>query len=112
MHIQQVKKTLGISGVYAEIASWQSREKGVQIDLLIDRRDHIISLCEIKYSQDPFVITKAYRVQLEKKISGFRAETGTRKSVFLTMITTFGIEENKHSLGLVQNTVKMEDLFF
>ncbi len=111
MHISQVKKALGISGVYTEVASWKSREKGIQIDLLIDRRDHIISLCEIKYSKDSFTITLAYKAELEKKLAGFRTETQTRKAILLTMLTTFGVEENKHSLGFVQNIVKMEDLF-
>ncbi len=111
MHILQIKKALGISGVYTEISSWQHFEKGVQIDLLIDRRDHVVSLCEIKFSKDPFTITKAYRAELEKKIYIFRSETKTSKSVFLTLITTVGLEENKYSLGFVQNVITMRDLF-
>ncbi len=111
IHINNIKKALGISGVYTEIASWLDAEKGVQIDLIIDRRDQVISLCEIKFSKDPFVITKSYRAELEKKIAAFRMATKTRKSVFLTMITTFGLEENKHSLGFVQNSVTMDALF-
>jgi AAA+ ATPase superfamily predicted ATPase len=110
-HIGAVKKALGIGGVYTEISSWSNAEKGVQIDLLIDRRDQVISLCEIKFSQDPYSITKAYRGELEKKVSAFRTVTKTRKSVFLTMVTAFGLEENVHSLGFVQNSVTMNDLF-
>jgi hypothetical protein len=111
MHIGGIKMALGISGVYTEISSWSDAEKGVQIDLLIDRRDQVISLCEIKFSVDPFTITKSYRTELEKKISAFRTVTKTRKSVFLTMITTFGLEENKHSIGFVQNSITMAELF-
>jgi hypothetical protein len=110
-HIGAIKRALGIGGVYTEISSWSNAEKGVQIDLLIDRRDQVISLCEIKFSQDAYAIAKAYRGELEKKVSAFRTATKTRKSVFLTMVTTFGLEENVHSLGFVQNSVTMNDLF-
>jgi AAA+ ATPase superfamily predicted ATPase len=110
-HIGAIKKALGIGGVYTEISSWSNAEKGVQIDLLIDRRDQVICLCEIKFSQDAYAIAKAYRGELEKKVSAFRTVTKTRKSVFLTMVTTFGLEENVHSLGFVQNSVTMNDLF-
>jgi uncharacterized protein len=110
-HLTGIKKSLGISGVYSETSSWSDAEKGVQIDLLIDRRDLVINLCEIKFSIDPYTITNNYRRELEKKLSAFRAVTKTRKSVFLTMITTFGLEENKHSIGFVQNSVTMNDLF-
>jgi hypothetical protein len=111
MHIAGIKKALGIGGVYTETSSWSDTEKGVQVDLLIDRRDQVISLCELKFSKDPYSITKAYRAELEKKLSAFRTTTKTRKSVFLTMITTFGLEENIHSIGFVQNTLTMDDLF-
>ena len=111
LHIGNLKKALGISGVYTEISSWSNAAKGVQIDLLIDRRDQVICLCEIKFSKDPYSITKAYRAELEKKLSAFRTVTATRKSVFLTMITPFGLENNTYSLGFVQNSITMEELF-
>lgn len=111
LHIDQIKKALGIGGVYTEISSWQSRNAGAQIDLLIDRRDHVVSLCEIKFSKDPFSISKAYRVELEKKLFAFRQETKTRKALFLTLITTIGLQVNQHSLGFIQNTITMNDLF-
>lgn len=111
VHISNIKKALGIGGVYTEISSWTNTEMGVQIDLLIDRRDQVISLCEIKFSKDPYIITKSYKAELEKKLSSFRIATGTRKSVFLTMITTFGLLDNKNSIGLVQNSLTLNDLF-
>lgn len=110
-HIYQLKKALGISGIYTETSSWQSRDEGAQIDLLIDRRDHVISVCEIKFSKDPYVITKGYKAELEKKLSAFRMETGTRKTVFLEFVTTMGLVSNQHALGLVQNAVTMDALF-
>lgn len=71
----------------------------------------MISLCAIKFSKDPYTISKSYRSELEKKLSAFRTQTKTRKTVFLTMITSFGLEANKHSLGFVQNTIDLNDLF-
>lgn len=110
-HIDNVKRALGISGIYTETSSWLSAKKEAQIDLLIDRRDHVVSICEIKFSQTPFLISKSYKAELEKKLAIFRSETKTNKSAFLTMITTFGTVENSNSLGLVQNQVTMNDLF-
>lgn len=110
-HVDNVKRALGISGIYTETSSWLSAGKEAQIDLLIDRKDHVISICEIKFSQTPFLISKSYKAELEKKLAIFRNETKTSKSAFLTMITTFGTVENSNSLGLVQNQVTMDDLF-
>lgn len=112
-HLLQIKKALGISGVQTASSNWRSNnpEQGAQIDLLIDRRDQVINLCEIKFSINPFTIDKRYEMELRNKIAFFRAETGTRKSIFLTFITTFGLQQNSHSLGLVQNELSLEALF-
>lgn len=110
-HIDSIKKALGISGVYSEFSSWLHKEKGVQIDLLIDRRDHVINLCEIKFSQKTFSLTKAYQAELFKKLFAFKEVAQTRKTIFLTLITTFGLNDNIHSIGFIQNTVTMNDLF-
>ena len=111
-HILQIKHRLGISGVHGNIASWRSKEteNGAQIDLLIDRNDSLINLCEMKYSMYPFTIDKKYPEILRNKIGSFREETKTRKSIFLTMVTTFGIKQNEYA-GMVQNELKMSDLF-
>jgi hypothetical protein len=79
--------------------------------LVIDRRDQVINLCEMKYSINPFSIDKRYGEELRNKIGTFRQETNTRKSVFLTMITTFGLKTNSYSAGLVQNDLRMDVLF-
>jgi hypothetical protein len=110
-HIAAIKKALGISGVYTEESSWISKERGVQIDLLIDRRDHVINFCEVKFTQEPFTLTKSYKKELENKLFSFREETQTRKSVFPVLITTWGLKDNIHSLGFIQNTITMDDLF-
>jgi len=81
-----------------------------QIDLVIDRDDRIINLCEMKFSINPFTIEKKYAIELRNKIGVFKQETNTRKSVFLTLITTFGLKTNEHSTGLVQNDLTAMDL--
>jgi len=86
-------------------------KKGAQIDLVIDRRDQVVNLCEVKYSINPYTITKSYAENLRNKIGVFRNETKTGKSLFLTMITTYGLEENTYSKSLVQNELTMDVLF-
>ncbi len=112
-HLPQIKHALGISGVQTSVSSWRSKSKdhGAQVDLVIDRRDQVINLCEMKYSINPFSIDKRYGEELRNKIGAFRQETNTRKSVFLTMITTFGLKTNNYSAGLVQNDLRMDVLF-
>ena len=112
-HLQQIKEALSIGGVMTKTSSWKSKvsEKGAQIDLVIDRRDRVVNLCEMKFSSGPFTITKAYAEQLQHKISTFRAESNTKKAVYLTMITTYGLEKNAYAINLVQNSLVMDVLF-
>ena len=114
-HIPKIKKALGISGIFSQSSSFYKKgtkkEKGTQIDLIIDRNDHVINLCEIKYSQEPFTITKAYAEKLRTKKGIFRATTKNRKHLMTIMITTYGLVSNQHSLDLIPQSVKMDDLF-
>jgi uncharacterized protein len=114
-HILPIKQKLGISGVNTQEASWykkgNSEEKGTQIDLLIDRDDAIISICEMKFTNDSYVISKEYAEHLRKKITVFRANSKTKKTIFMTMITTFGLKKNEYAYELIQNEVVLEDLF-
>ena len=112
-HIPVIKRSLGISGVLTRASAWRSKrlEGGAQVDLVIDRRDQTINLCEIKFSINPYVITGSYADQLRNKIAVFRQETKTKKALFLTMITTYGVKKNLHSGAIVQNEVVMDDLF-
>lgn len=112
-HIAQVKTALGISGVATRQCSWRGADssgKKAQIDLLIDRRDGVIDLCEAKFASAPYSITKDYESELSDKIAVFRSSTGTTKPVHLVMVTTFGIVKNSH-VSLVQNSVTLDDLF-
>ncbi|MBC7864803.1 MAG: ATP-binding protein [Bacteroidia bacterium] len=112
-HTPQIKKALGIEGVYTEESAWRSKNKkeGVQVDLLIDRGDNCINVCEMKFSQTKFEINNRYAKELQNKIQTFQLESKTRKTVFLTMITTFGLIENIHKTSLVSNSIPLEKLF-
>ncbi|HRF41037.1 MAG TPA: hypothetical protein PK198_19735, partial [Saprospiraceae bacterium] len=112
-HIRQIKKALGISGILTQTSGWRSKQKadGAQIDLVIDRRDQVINLCEMKFSLTPFTITKAYADRLMHKIGVFKEETQTNKALHLTMITTRGLARNNWSDTLVRHDLKMDVLF-
>jgi hypothetical protein len=111
-HLDKIKETLGISGVQTEISSWvcTKKETNAQIDLIIDRRDQVINLFEIKYSLDNYLITSKYAKELRQKIAVFQRETKTKKAFYFTMLTTYGLVENEHS-GMVQNSLTMDNLF-
>ena len=112
-HIQNIKKALGISGVYTKISAWRSQksEKGVQIDLVIDRKDHVINICEMKFSAEPYAITKAYSENLQHKLWTFKEETATKKTLFLTLITAHGLKTNEYSTRLVHDALDLDVLF-
>lgn len=115
-HIFQIKQKLGISGVLTEESVWftfGNKELGIsgaQIDLLIDRRDQVINLCEMKFSINEYVIDKAYDMVLRNKLETFRKETNSKKTLQLTMITTYGVKENKYS-SMAGSQVVLDDLF-
>lgn len=113
-HIPQIKKALGINGIRSDISAWSCRQtdehQGAQIDLVIDRRDQVINLCEAKFSNNEYAITADYEKVLRNKVNAFRSETKTRSALHLTMITTYGVAKNAHS-SIVTSEVTMDDLF-
>ncbi|MDR2233852.1 MAG: AAA family ATPase [Tannerella sp.] len=111
-HFAQIRQKLGISGVLIKSSSWRSnrKENGAQIDLVIERNDRIINLCEMKYVDEEFVIDKKYDENLRNKRATFKRETKTTKTMHLTMITTYGVAHNEY-WGNIQSEVKMDDLF-
>ena len=126
-HVEQVKRALGIASVLTQQSSWfvtkrtldacsdngetgSNEINGAQIDLLIDRRDRAINVCEAKFSGGEFVIDKDYSLKLRNKITAFKAATKTPKALVLTMITTFGVKRNQYS-GNVKQEVVLDDLF-
>ncbi|WP_316808328.1 AAA family ATPase [Pedobacter agri] len=113
-HTDNIKQALGISGVFTETSAWRHSPKdgnGAQIDLLLDRQDNVISICEMKFSNAEFAIDKTYATELKNKLDIFRRESKTKKALFLVMVTTYGTKDNMYSIGLVQNEVTMDDLF-
>ncbi len=114
-HLPQIKKALGISGVYTNASTFvkkgNDREEGTQIDLLIDRNDHVINICEMKCYNAPFSIDKRMAMALRNKSAIFKQTTKTTKQVFLTMITTFGINPNQYHPGLIDVVLTLDDLF-
>ena len=113
-HVGQIKQGLGISGVSTVHSSWitHTDAEGAQIDLVIDRADHCINLCEIKFSHQEFTINKAYADNLRRKVRQFRSTTQTRKSLFLTMVTTYGCLHNPYYEELVASELTMDSLFY
>lgn len=113
-HINQIKQALGITGVISGVCSWQVKatkeRKGAQIDLLIDRDDNVIDICEMKYTKDPFYITADYEENLQSKRSRFIEETCTDKAVHLVMISAAGVVSNSYS-GELQKVIMLDDLF-
>ena len=115
-HSEQIRKKLGISGVLTDECSWrcsEDREKGLygsQIDLVIDRRDRVVNLCEMKYSTLDFTISKEYDRKLKEKVNDFKVSTKTKSSIHLTIVTTYGLQKNQYA-GHVQSVVTADDLF-
>lgn len=112
-HIRQIKEALGISGVATEISSWIGMEDGkktAQIDLVIDRKDETINLCEMKYSREEYDISPSYMRRMIDRIGKFRTSTKTKKALHLTMITVNGVRHNAQWNDL-QNEVTADQLF-
>ena len=114
-HVQQIKNKLGIGGVSTKVCSWRVNADdelgaGAQIDMLIDRADNVINICEMKFADSKYLITKDDYDSLKWKRQRFTATTRTNKSIHLTMVTFDGVATNKYS-GSVQSEVTAADLF-
>lgn len=119
LHLLQIKQKLGISGMATSASSWRyvptkkqkdNGEKGTQIDLLIDRADRIINLCEMKFSVKPYSITDSYENTLRNRMSLFQEKSKTTKTLVYTFVTTFGVA-NAVGRSIVGSEVNMDDLF-
>ena len=111
-HIRQIKQKLGIHGVITEVYTFRSFQKkgGCQIDLIIDRRDDTINLCECKYSAKPYELTEKDAADIERKKAVFMRETGTKKSIHITMVTSNGLIQNAFR-NEIQSEILLDDLF-
>ncbi len=116
LHVEQIKKKLGINGMLTEVNSWYCKadpDKGVfgsQIDLIIVRKDQVINLCEMKFSDSEYTITDKVDKNIHNKMHDLQIQTGTKYAIHPTLVTTYGIVENSYS-GIIQSVVTMNDLF-
>ncbi|MFI5335083.1 MAG: ATP-binding protein [Chlamydiales bacterium] len=116
-HLPNIKQALGIAGVLTNASGWvykpqtEGDGRGTQIDLLIDRADNCINLCEIKYYNEEFLINKSCDKELREKKAIFLERTKSRKSVFLTLISPFGIKKNAGHFETADVTLTLDDLF-
>jgi len=114
-HVSAIKHKLGISGVITNVYGWRfasdaDDREGAQIDLVIERNDRVVNLCEVKFTEAPFEITDAYDRRLRIKRETYVNETGTRSSVHLTMVSAHGLKDNANAHD-VQSVVTLDDLF-
>ncbi|MBQ7184710.1 MAG: AAA family ATPase [Clostridia bacterium] len=118
-HIDQIKVSLGISGILSNVYAWSCRPftdesgnvwNGGQIDLIIDRSDGVMNLCEMKYTGDEFVIEKDYADTIRKRMALFRRVKGTKKNLRCTFLTVYGVKTNKYS-GIADHQLVLDDLF-
>lgn len=116
-HIQKIKNALGISSINTIESGWRyypkqgNEDSGAQIDLVIDRADKCINLCEMKYSDSEFILEKAYANRLLSRKNLFKLETETNKTLFTTLVTTYGAKKNASYLSIIDNQLTMDDLF-
>ncbi|MFS4493916.1 AAA family ATPase [Maribacter sp. 2308TA10-17] len=112
-HVEQIKEGLKIAGINSTHGSWieKGNGKGAQIDMLIDRDDNVINLCEMKFYNTEFTLNKKYANEIANKSNKFVESTKTKKSVFVTFITTYGLVSNQYSKQYVQNELTIDNLF-
>jgi len=114
-HLEQIKKGLGIAGIHCQASSWKylgdKTLAGTQIDLLLDRDDKVINLCEAKFTKEPFLISKTYAKKLRERTMIFNHITKTKMSTFNTLLTTYPAIKNEYYLEQIQSEVTMDALF-
>lgn len=110
-HLQQIREALGIQNIISNACSWTSEDEKnrAQIDLILERNDQVVDLCEIKYCNTLYEINKDYANWLTNRMDLFKAQTKTRKALHLVMITPYGLKSNLYQ-GIVQNEITLEDL--
>ncbi len=110
--IINIKKVLGINGVQTREYSWRSKNSnpGSQIDLIIQRKDNVINICEMKYTLGDYRITKEYNENLKNKIQSFIDEIKPKEQLILTFITSNSLINNEYS-DIVTTRITSEELF-
>lgn len=113
-HLPQIQRALGIGGVYCKQFSWAAPKTdeypGMQVDMVIDRADNMVNLCEIKFTEEPFAITPEYMQKLRLRRGRYQQEIAPKKGVHLTMITSAGVVQNPQKFE-INSFVTLDDLF-
>ncbi len=114
-HVDSIRQALGIGGIVSRVSSYYQKGTpgagGYQIDLLIDRNDNAINLCEMKFYGSEYELSKAESTKLRQRREAFRSDSGTRKHLINTLVTTYGLKENVHSVGVVDQVLALDALF-
>lgn len=112
MHISQIRHALGLDKIAVEYYSWRSHTFALraQVDMIIERADHLINLCEIKYTHGEYTITAREDENARNRIAAFTRETKNRSGVLMTWITPYGLYQNEYSSQIIYQ-VTMDDLF-
>ena len=111
LHVKEIKRALQIGGVVSYVSPWRaSGDNPVQIDMLIDRNDGIVDICEMKFSQEPYVLSSDELERMQRRRRVFKEQTGTRKAVHLTMVVAPELKHNANAND-IQSEVTLDDLF-
>ncbi len=115
-HLPEIRKALGLNptaipDAWRYVPSKRENDQGAQVDLLFDRKDGVINLCEIKYTEQPFVLDRAQAAQLKTKLDVFVKKTGSKKQIFLTLISASGVKPTFYSEEMITQVVSVDDLF-
>ena len=119
-HVGQIKRALGISEMATSVSSWRqladkanqdpTKREGAQIDLIINRADRMVHLCEMKFSVGPYELKDAYEKKLRQRMTVFREATKCTKALVNTFVTTFGVADGMHK-SIVNSEVTLDELF-
>lgn len=110
-HVHKIKAALQIGSVYTEQSAWYDKKQSAQIDLVIDRADRCVNLCEMKFSETPYTITAKYAKELQHKVTAYKAALKTNKTIFTTLITTLGLKQNEYADQYADSEVTLAELF-
>ena len=112
-HIDQIKKALDIYGVHTTHSAWFGYDEelgGARIDLILDRDDHVLNMCEIKYLSGDFSVNAAYQRKLANRQAILQKMISPKQVIHQTLITTYGLTQNEYS-GVFSKVITLEDLF-
>lgn len=113
-HLDQIKKGLALQSIACNASPWRYEDEAqsAQIDLIIERADRVIHLCEMKFYKSQYILSKSDAASLRRKIGLLANHPAAKnKAIFPTLITALGVKTNDYTDELIQNYVDMDDLF-